>query len=600
MAKLIACYPYIPSCEGLCTDGKKINISFSLIRPKEASFELLYKDRTIHTFSVNELGKRGSVYGISLEFDEIPSDTDWSYRIGNNGEFCCDSKAQFIKIDSDYGQIDNGDYKDCILSFPDYDWGEDKNPQTPYEDTVIYGIHVRAFTMDKSSGVTHKGTYEGVVEKIDYLKDLGVTAICLMPAYEFNEVCVDPVSDRKYTDVWGFQNAHYYAPKVKYSASSNPMNSFKNMVKEFHKNNMEVFMHMYFPEEVKGNKVCEILRHWVCNYHVDGFRISGFSIPFYELANDTILSGSKLWFDYYPEELHSGTVINSNIAATNVYFRDVARRYLKGDEGVLNDFLVLSDSSYLKRGTVNYIADYDGFSLMDVLSYDRKHNELNGENNVDGSDRNYSWNCGQEGKSRKKTVLALRKQMYKNALAFVLLSKGTPYIFEGDEFGNSRQGNNNAYCQDNDIFYINWKRNSFQNELFLFAKLLIEFRKSNSKMISNSIKDSLQEDDYVSPVSFHGSEAWKPDLGYGSRSVGILHASGPKSMLNSVYIAMNMHWDTCSLAFPKLPKGEVWQEVCESSDTIDTEIIKINSRESHCTVAPRSLTVFKAVKGLPE
>ena len=218
---------------------------------------------------------------------------------------------------------------------------------------------------------------------------------------------------------------------------------------------------------------------------------------------------------------------------------------------------------------VNYLADYDGFSLYDMVSYDRKHNEANGEYNRDGTDHNYSWNCGFEGECRKKSVLDLRKKQIKNALAFLFLSQGVPYLFSGDEFGNTRYGNNNAYCQDNDTGYIKWKTGKLQDEILGFTKVLIRFRKEHSILHSQKELKILDTLGCGYPdISYHGTEAWRPDLSYISRMIGIMLCGNyaEKQDEPSIYIAYNMHWIEHELALPKLPKGEKFVPVLWSEE----------------------------------
>jgi glycogen operon protein len=242
-------------------------------------------------------------------------------------------------------------------------------------------------------------------------------------------------------------------------------------------------------------------------------------------------------------------------------FRSDMRRFLKGDENLIGQVLFYQKNNPPTNAVVNFMADYDGFSLYDSVSYERKHNEANGEDNRDGADNNFTWNCGAEGESRKKAVVSLRMQQMKNALALVFLSQGVPYLFSGDEFANTRFGNNNAYCQDNDVWYVKWKTNKFGEEIYSFTKELIAFRRQHRLLHMEKelkVMDSLGCG--YPDISYHGTEAWRPDVGYSSRMAGIMLCGSyaEEQEEESVYIACNMHWLSHTLALPKLPKNRKW------------------------------------------
>ncbi|MGN0376632.1 MAG: alpha-amylase family glycosyl hydrolase [Suilimivivens sp.] len=530
-------------------------------------------------------GKRGTLYGVKVEGDEFPF-TGYNYY-NVDGEYTDPYAKSVSGLESfgDFGEVKRKTRG--VLTRGEFDWEEDVPLKTPYKDTIIYGLNVRSFTMHKSSGVKNRGTFEGILEKMDYLKELGITAIELMPSYEYDEcmyLSSGPVTSmeeairncnsREETvnrvNCWGYQKGFYFAPKASYSAEK-PDISFKKMVKTLHQNGIEVMMQFYFPPELQPSYIMDILKYWVIEYHIDGVRLCGFQIPFAMIAQEPLLKETKIRSDYFPtEEIYKDKPpIYRNIAFNNGNFRNDMRRFLKGDENLINQVMFYHRNNPANHAVVNFLADYDGFSLFDSVAYERKHNEKNGEDNRDGTDNNFSWNCGAEGESRKKAILQLRMKQLKNALSFLLLSQGVPYLFSGDEFANTRFGNNNAYCQDNDIWNIKWKTGKFAEEILSFTKELISLRKNHPVLhLAGELKimDSLGCG--YPDISYHGTEAWRPDTGYISRMVGIMLCGKyvKDTEDDSLYIAYNMHWQPNRLALPNLPKGMKWEKILSTSE----------------------------------
>lgn len=566
---------------------------------------ILYdKDKNEQRFPFDEKGRAGSLFGMLIKGERLD---DYTYNFYLDSEIVHDPAGHAFTGFKEFGRAVDPKGIRGVLKKSDFDWEDDINPGIPYEDTILYGLNVRAFTAHKSSRVTHKGTFEGVAEKIPYFNELGITSLVLMPAYEFDECeALRPkksktVEDEKNLSLknnklncWGFTQGFYFAPKASYAASDDPESSFKHMVRELHKNGLELLMQFYFTPDTPQILQLEALKYWAHEYHVDGFRINGFNIPYGMIMNEPSLRTTKLWFDYIPYEETEKTNTGSfkNLAANNGNFRNDMRRFLKGDEGLINDFLNYRKSNPEKYAAVNFICDYDGFSLADLYSYERKHNEANGEDNRDGTDINYSWNCGTEGVSRKKTINMLRVKEIKNALTIVLLSAGTPYLYSGDEFMNSRNGNNNAYCQDNETGHIKWKDTALSREVFEFAKALIELRKSNRIF---RMKDELKVIDSKGlgfpDLSYHGFEAWRPDLSFISRMVGMFFYgpySGDKKA-DSYYIGVNMHWENHRLAVPKLKNGYTYEKLLDTGDG------KGLSKDNEIPIGARSIAIYRTV-----
>jgi glycogen operon protein len=429
-----------------------------------------------------------------------------------------------------------------------FDWQGDRHIRRNLSETVIYEMHVRGFTRSKSSGVKHPGTYLGVIEKIPYLKSLGVTAVELMPIHEF------PIRDwngqpKMYPNYWGYDPLTFFAPHRGYAVSNvagAQVSEFKQMVRALHQAGIEVILDVVFNHTAEGNErgptlcfkglenrvyymldhagkyrnysgcgntvngnhpivrelIFHCLRHWVLNYHIDGFRFDLASIlsrnrrgeivpdpPVVELiAEDPLLADTKIIAEAWDAAggYQVGSFANTRWAEWNGHFRDDVRRYWRGDPNMVNSLatrLAGSSDLYQSSGrrpyhSINFVTSHDGFPLIDLVSYNVKHNEANGENNQDGENLNYSLNYGIEGPTRRRPIVELRNRHIRNLLATLFLSQGVPMLLSGDECQRTQRGNNNAYCQDNDLNWFNWKLVHRHADLVRFTGALIKFRKS--------------------------------------------------------------------------------------------------------------------------
>lgn len=494
----------------------------------------------------------------------------------------------------------------------DFDWGEDKAPRIPYHQVLVYCMHVRGFTKHVSSGVEHRGTFSGILEKISYLKEIGATTLELQPAYEFAELereepripkdlCEPAENTEKKRNYWGYKKGCYYAPKAGYAASGDPVREFKTLVKALHENGMELVMQFYFPREVKRSEIPEILRFWVLEYHVDGFHLMGEDIPVQTLAADDALADTKLWYYGFDTESlqESGEGLScSYLAEYNDAWCYDMRRYLKGDDGMLNSVLYHLRHIPWNEGCIHYLTNYSGFTLADLVSYDHKHNEANGEDNRDGNDGNCSWNCGEEGPSRKQKIRRLRVRQIKNAICLLLLSQSAPMIFMGDEFGNSQRGNNNPYCQDNIITWLDWNDAVKNREILTFWEKLVKFRREHP--ILHPAKELRLMDDLgcgYPDLSYHGQNAWKAQTESYFRHIGILlcekYAEPERDGL--LYLAMNMHWESHELALPRPPKGSCWEPVLSTADETGGPADGEGAGQLLVSVPPRSIAVYRSV-----
>lgn len=459
----------------------------------------------------------------------------------------------------------------------DYDWEDDMTLKIPYENSILYCLNVRAFTKHKSSGVTHKGTFKGLTEKIPHLKDLGITAIELMPVYEYEEIEKNKCfSEEESCNCWGYKNGFYFAPKASYSFAADAVTEFKDMVKMLHKNGIEVILQFYFPNNIKMGMILDVIKYWILEYHIDGIHLKGERIPLQAIATDPLLSDTKLFYYDFPYDMiyeENEKPCYRNLASYKDDYMYAIRRLLKGDDGMIHEFLECQRRNPLTHGVINYVTNYYGFTLADMVSYEQKHNEANGENNNDGNDCNFTWNCGVEGITRKKQILELRTRQRKNALTMLFMAQGTPLIYSGDELGNTRFGNNNPYCQDNETGWIKWNMNAQNKEVYAYLKQLIALRKGHPILHA---PDELKILDYTGcgypDLSYHGEEAWRPDLNHYSRFVGVMYCGcyANKSQTEEddfFYVAYNMHWLPHTFALPKLPKGMKWHLVADTSHT---------------------------------
>ena len=444
------------------------------------------------------------------------------------------------------------DFPKCVVIDDDFDWQGDRPLNYKLKQCIIYETHLRGFTKDKSSQVRHPGTYLGMIEKIPYLRELGITSVELLPIHEFDEnenSNRNPKTGEKLKNYWGYSTIGFFAPKVGYSSDKRPgeaVKEFKTLVREMHKNGIEVILDVVFNHTAEGNEhgltfsfkgldnsiyyilednqkkyyknysgcgntfncnhpvvrtfIIDCLRYWVCEMHIDGFRFDLGSIlgrdrngnlienpPMLErIAEDPVLSNTKIIAEAWDAggAYQVGYFPGGRWAEWNDRYRDDIRRFWRGDEFLANAAATrISGSSdlYLRDGrkpfhSVNFITSHDGFTMNDLVCYNGKHNDENGENNRDGSDNNCSYNYGFEGPSSNKNIEAVRTRQIKNIMLTLLLSQGTPMMVAGDEFRRTQNGNNNAYCQDNPLGWVDWTLKEKNSELFRFVRMLIELR----------------------------------------------------------------------------------------------------------------------------
>lgn len=522
------------------------------------------------------------------------------------------------------------------IVYDEFDWGLSRQPGLDFKDLIIYELHVRGFTRHPSSGVKHPGTFDGLREKIPYLKELGINAVELMPIFEFDE-CRDDrvVNGVRLLDYWGYNTVCFFAPNSSY-ASADSYNGvddeLKSLIKEFHENNIEVILDVVFNHTAEGNEqgpyisfkgmdnnlyylltpegyyynfsgcgntlncnnpivndlIIQCLRYWVTAYRVDGFRFDLASIlgrnedgspmskpPLLErLAYDPILGSVKL----IAEAWDAGGLYQvgsfpswGRWSEWNGRYRDDLRRFLKGDGGVRDaaaQRIIGSPDLYdpIYRGddaSVNFLTCHDGFTLYDLYAYNAKHNEANGWDNTDGDNNGNSWNCGAEGETQKEEVQTLRQRLIRNAVCVLLCSMGTPMLLSGDEFCNTQWGNNNAYCQDNEISWLNWNNLTDHQGMFQFFRKLIALRKSHPVLRDQSAPASCG----WTPTSFHGTIPWNLDASGEERVLCVLFAGRDMEDRKDDFLclAMNMHWEPHTVEPAQLPEGWRWTITADTS-----------------------------------
>lgn len=470
------------------------------------------------------------------------------------------------------------------FAWHEFDWQEDKRPAVKFEDTIIYRLHVRGFTMHESSDVTQRGTFKGVLEKIPYLKELGINYVELMPAYEFDEL-MTPGNKINY---WGYTSGNYFAPKEAY-ADNDAIKELKELVRALHKEGIELGMEFYFVPGTSKQFIVDALRYWAVNYHVDGFHINTNAVSMCFMEADPILAGCKL-FGADCGEVNVAAA--KHIAKWDSGFMYDVRRFLKGDDNKVMCFSKHLLNNGGRIGVVNYLASHDSFTVHDMVSYEKKHNEANGEDNRDGEKFNCTWNCGAEGITLNKEIKELRLKQMKNAWTMLMLSQGIPMLMAGDEFGRTSKGNNNPYCQDNELSWVNWQLIKTNSKLYEFVKSLIAFRKEHT--ILHMPDRGLRESDWrylgYPDVSFHGEEAWRPEFEEYTRHIGIMfYEMYSKGTNDFIYVAVNMHREEKVLALPKLPKGREWRLLFSTADATIKELM---TAYKSCEAKTRSIYVF--------
>jgi len=513
--------------------------------------------------------------------------------------------------------------------------------RTPLEDTIIYEVHVRGYTIDPSSGVRHPGTYAGLAEKADELKRLGITAVELLPVDEFDENdChfVNPLTGEKLRNFWGYNPIAFCAPKAAYANNPEryaPWHEFCSMVDRFHEAGIEVYLDVVFNHTAEGgeggptysfrgvdntlfymlderdrylnysgcgntfssehpvvrNYVLDCLRGWSVDGHIDGFRFDLASVfgrdrhgnvlveppVINRISEDSLLRDTKLIAEPWDAAglYQVGTFPGAGRWSDwNGRYRDDVRRFWRGDPDMTSALaarLCGSDDLYKGRGplhSVNYICCHDGFTLNDLVSYNRKHNEANGEGNRDGNDANWSWNCGAEGPTDLPAVLQIRSRQVRNLITTLMVSQGVPMILAGDEFLRTQQGNNNAWCQDIPLSWVDWTLRERNAGFLRFVQMIIALRKAHPVLRRRTFFTGAKRG-LPPEIVWHGIDPAQADFSAHSHSLAFAldgrRSDRPNLVDRDIYVAMNAWVEPLDFKIPAAPSGRLWHRVVDTA-----------------------------------
>ena len=572
-------------------------VTFTFQCPKETDCAILLYDKRAKDKEIRIEVPRSYCVGSVRSVTVSPLKTQhYHYAYEIDGAISRDPYGERVIGREKWGDLTRDLKKEQLLSGfarTDFDWGEDACPEIPSEQMVMYKLHIRGFSMDAKG--RKKGTFEAVRERIPYLKELGITTVEVMPVYEFEEVMEDErkegEEEEKKLNYWGYAPSDYFSVKSSYAYGKDADVEFKSLIREMHEQGLELVMEIHFAPEQGSGSMAEILRHWVMEYHVDGFKLLGAALPIEEIVKDPYLSRTKLFYESFPKELLEGEE-HQNLFIYNEDFLYPMRRILNHLGGDMVEFTEQMKHCQPGLHSVNYITNNNTFTLADVFSYNEKHNVANGEENLDGNDWNYSTNYGVEGPSRRQFIRKIREKQMRNAMAVLCLAKGIPLILSGDEIGNSQNGNNNAYCQDNKIGWVNWKNEQHFEEHRIFLKKLLRFRKEHPILTK---EEPFRMTDYrrigYPDLSYHGAEAWIGGLSGSLRSVGVMYCEAYAQEKDSekegtfLYIGYNFYMGVQVFALPKLPKGKQWYQIMDTGENQpfleEPRLLKKNSYEAY-------------------
>jgi glycogen operon protein len=667
-------------------------VNFSLFSRSATGVELLFYDReydakparviridpvvnrTYHYWHVYVPGVRpGQIYGYRVEG---PSAPERGLRFEST-KVLVDPYGRGVVVPKNYDREAarrEGDntataMKSVVVDPGAYDWEGDVPLRLPSARTIIYEMHVRGFTRHPSSGVGEKtrGTYAGLIAKIPYLQQLGITAVELLPVFQFDPKDCPPGK----VNYWGYAPLSFFAPHQAYSSRQDPLgpvNEFRDMVKALHRAGIEVILDVVFNHTAEGDHtgptlsfrgidnptyyileeggiryanytgcgntlnanhpvvrrmIVDSLRYWVKEMHVDGFRFdlasilsrdaSGNPLPnppvLWDIESDPALAGTKLLAEAWDAAglYQVGTFVGDAWKEWNGRFRDDGRDFFRGEPGSLRrvaDRMVGSPEIYGHKQreaeqSVNFVTCHDGFTLNDLVSYNHKHNEANGEDNRDGANDNRSWNCGIEGPTDDPAVEKLRNRQVKNFLTVTLMSLGVPMILMGDEVRHTQGGNNNAYCQDNEISWFDWTRVDKHADVHRFLKLLIErrlLRTVEHERQRTSLTTMLQQ----ANKAWHGVKLLQPD--WGDRSYSVALGAELKREILRFHLILNAYWEPLSFELPELEGGNSWRRWIDTALDSPQDIVPWQSAppvsgESYCAQARSVVMLFAAGKG---
>ena len=612
---------------GVSLQNNMFNFAVSMPGSSSCNLVLYKKGETDPAEVIPMEASALGVFSVAVSLPKKQGYSGYEYLYQAGETYVCDPYATKINGRESFGE--ESKYVRAEVFVPEEKSGANHKRQE-LSDLVFYKFHVRGLTMGTGSGARKKGTYAGAVEKIPYMKELGINAVLLMPVVEFDELEENyknargpiigapartylgqttarrgkkaEIQEEKPTvkvNYWGYAaSAYYFAPKTAYAANKDKACAeFSQMVDKLHAAGIDVYLEMMFDGNCSQSFMLDCLRYWVRVYGIDGFHISEQQLPVSLVAGDVYLQNTAFMISDVPEWLKD-KYPNRLLEYRDSFCMEM-RRYLKGDEGMVPALTHYMKNRRQEAARIHYIADHNGFTLADLYAYDVRHNEANGENGRDGSEVNFSWNCGEEGLTKSKKVQTLRLRMMKNALALTLLSQGTPMLLAGDEFGRTKRGNNNAYCQDNETSWLDWSLARKNKDLVEFVKTLLSLRKEH---LLFTLERELRETDFIGcgwpEISIHGMSPWQVDYSSYNRLAAYLYCGSyvrraDRTFEDNFYVMFNMHWEKHEFELPKM-EGFDWELVFDTGagkslkkdEEFDGKTVKLD---------PRSIVLLKTV-----
>jgi isoamylase len=608
-------------------------------------------NRTFHSWHIYVKGlKHGAAYAYRVDG---PENLHGAGHRFNKNKVLIDpythsiSDARWNRIDAlgSQGNLTTS-MRSVVVDLSDYDWEGDEPLRRPISSSIIYEVHTRGFTISPTSLCTYSGTFAGIIEKIPYLKELGITAVELLPVFDFDSKdIIREVNGKPLKNYWGYDPHSFFAPEASYCYAPeqrSPIREFRDMVKALHKAGIEVILDVVFNHTSEGNHqgptinfkgidnsvyyhlvssdkqyymdysgcgntcncnhpmvdklIVECLEFWVKEMHVDGFRFDEASIlargqdgapmihppVIWHIETSETLADTKLIAEAWDAAgLHQlGRYPGYRCAEWNGLFRDDIRRFVKGEPGLVGAVasrLAGSADLYESQGrlpinSINFITCHDGFTLYDLVSYNYKHNEANGEGNRDGIDENFSWNCGVEGETDDPEIQTLRKKQIKNFAAILLLSQGIPMILGGDEIGRTQKGNNNAYCQDNEISWFNWALVEKNADIFRFFTMMIAFRKRYGGLCRRGFFNGEINERGLADISWHGCKLFSPGWD-DPKAQALAYTLGGFDKEADIHVMLNMYWKSLEFEIPQI-EGRNWYKVIDTSEASPKDILE--------------------------
>jgi isoamylase len=579
-------------------------------------------------------------------------------------------------IASHPGRNDATAMKSVVVDPGTYDWEGDAPLRRPFGTTVIYEMHVAGFTRHPSSGLAAelRGTYAGMIAKIPYLQELGITAVELLPVFQFDHQDCPP----GLTNYWGYSPVSFFAPHAGYSSRNDvlgPVDEFRDLVKALHRAGIEVILDVVFNHTAEGNAegptlcfrglanevyyileqegahyanysgtgntlnanhpivrrmIVDSLRYWVAEMHVDGFRFDLASIlardetgrplenppVLWDIESDPVLADTKLIAEAWDAAglYQVGTFIGDSWKEWNGRFRDDVRSFVKGDRGTVRLLAqrtlgspdIFGWQEREPEQSINFVTCHDGFTLNDLVSYNDKHNAANGEENRDGTDANLSWDCGVEGPSDDPAVESLRCRQIKNLVVILLVSVGVPMFQMGDEMRRTQRGNNNAYCQDNELSWLDWSLLDRHRDLHRFVRILVaDRRRMRTARDEEGVGLSLNELLHRAEIDWHGVQLGKPDWADDSHSIAFTVRAGPRDLPFALHVMFNAYWEALDFELPPVPGPAAagWRRWIDTSLESPEDIVDADAAPpvaaTQYRVLPRSTVALFARTAAP-